>query len=76
MGAERLNDQVVARLGQERGLGRRRSRDLSETERGQKLSGHSLRAGLASSAEVDKTLCAEAAWPRLGRDETQISATA
>jgi integrase len=28
--------------------------DLSETERGKKFSGHSLRAGLASSAEVDE----------------------
>jgi hypothetical protein len=29
--------------------------DLSEGERGQKFSGHSLRAGLASSAEVDES---------------------
>ncbi|MGQ3293922.1 MAG: tyrosine-type recombinase/integrase, partial [Shinella sp.] len=28
--------------------------DLSEAERGQKFAGHSLRAGLASSAEVDE----------------------
>jgi hypothetical protein len=28
--------------------------DLSDGELGQKLSGHSLRAGLASSAEVDE----------------------
>lgn len=28
--------------------------DLSEGERGQKFSGHSLRIGLASSAEVDE----------------------
>lgn len=27
---------------------------LSESQRGQKFSGHSLRAGLASSAEVDE----------------------
>lgn len=30
VGAERLNDQEVARLGQTRGLGRPRARDLSE----------------------------------------------
>jgi integrase len=28
--------------------------DLSESERGEKFSGHSLRAGLASSVEVDE----------------------
>jgi integrase len=33
---------------------RRAQGDLSESERGQKFSGHSLRAGLASSAEVDE----------------------
>lgn len=53
-GAERLNDQEVARLVKRAALAAGVRGDLSEGERGQKFSGHSLRAGLASSAEVDK----------------------
>ncbi|MEO5759567.1 MAG: site-specific integrase [Mesorhizobium sp.] len=54
VGAERLNDQEVARLVKRAALAAGLRGDLSEDERGQKFSGHSLRAGLASSAEVDE----------------------
>ncbi|MER9657832.1 site-specific integrase [Mesorhizobium sp. M0152] len=54
VGAERLNDQEVARLVKRAALAAGVRGDLSESERGQKFSGHSLRAGLASSAEVDE----------------------
>ncbi len=54
VGAERLNDQEVARLVKRtvRAAGVRS--DLTAGERAEKFSGHSLRAGLASSAEVDE----------------------
>ncbi|MGX5850865.1 site-specific integrase [Mesorhizobium sp. PL10] len=54
MGADRLNDQEVARLVKRTALAAGVRGDLSEGDRGQKFSGHSLRAGLASSAEVDE----------------------
>ncbi len=54
VGAERLNDQEVARLVKRAALAAGIRGDLSESERGQKFAGHSLRAGLASSAEVDE----------------------
>ncbi len=54
VGAERLNDQEVARLVKRAALAAGVRGDLSEGEREQKFSGHSLRAGLASSAEVDE----------------------
>ncbi|MER9278382.1 site-specific integrase [Mesorhizobium sp. C280B] len=54
VGAQRLNDQEVARLVKRAALAAGVRGDLSEGERGQKFSGHSLRAGLASSAEVDE----------------------
>ncbi|MEI9425949.1 site-specific integrase [Mesorhizobium sp. Cs1299R1N1] len=54
VGADRLNDQEVARLVKRTALAAGVRGDLSEGERGQKFSGHSLRAGLASSAEVDE----------------------
>lgn len=54
VGADRLNDQEVARLVKRAALAAGVRGDLSEGERGQKFSGHSLRAGLASSAEVDE----------------------
>ncbi|MBA69770.1 MAG: integrase [Rhizobiales bacterium] len=54
VGQERLNDQEVARLVKRAALAAGVRGDLSETERGQKFAGHSLRAGLASSAEVDE----------------------
>ena len=54
VGSERLNDRHVARLVKRAALCAGVRADLSETEREEKFSGHSLRAGLASSAEVDE----------------------
>ena len=54
VGSERLNDQEVARLVKRAAMAAGVRGDLSEGERGQKFAGHSLRAGLASSAEVDE----------------------
>lgn len=54
VGANRLNDQEVARLVKRAALAAGVRGDLSEDEREEKFSGHSLRAGLASSAEVDE----------------------
>ncbi|MER8884761.1 site-specific integrase [Mesorhizobium sp. M0816] len=54
VGADRLNDQEVARLVKRTALAAGVRGDLSEGERAKKFAGHSLRAGLASSAEVDE----------------------
>jgi integrase len=54
VGADRLNDQEVARLVKRTALAAGVRGDLSEGERGKLFAGHSLRAGLASSAEVDE----------------------
>jgi integrase len=54
VGAERLNDQEVARLVKRTALAAGVRSDLSENDRARLFSGHSLRAGLASSAEVDE----------------------
>ncbi len=54
VGAERLNAQEVARLVKRAALAAGVRGDLSESERQLKFSGHSLRAGLASSAEADE----------------------
>ena len=54
VGPDRMNDQEVGRLVKRAALAAGVRGDLSETERGQKFAGHSLRAGLASSAEVDE----------------------
>lgn len=54
VGSERLNDKEVARLVKRAAMAAGVRGDLSETERAFKFSGHSLRAGLASSAEVDE----------------------
>ncbi|MBP1861584.1 site-specific integrase [Rhizobium herbae] len=54
VGPDRLNDKEVARLVKSAVLAAGVRGDLSESERGEKFSGHSLRAGLASSAEVDE----------------------
>ncbi|TJV46253.1 MAG: integrase [Mesorhizobium sp.] len=54
VGADRLNDQEVARLVKRTALAAGVRGDLPEGERGKLFSGHSLRAGLASSAEVDE----------------------
>src|SRR3984885_7372040 len=52
--ADRLTDKHVARLVKRTALAAGVRGDLSEAERKQKFSGHSLRAGLATSAEVDE----------------------
>ncbi|MEI9402620.1 site-specific integrase [Mesorhizobium argentiipisi] len=54
VGADRLNDQEVARLVKRTALATGVRGDLSEGQRGMMFAGHSLRAGLASSAEVDE----------------------
>lgn len=54
VGPDRLNDQEVARLVKKTALAAGVRGDLSEAERGEKFAGHSLRAGLASSAEIDE----------------------
>lgn len=54
VGPNRLNDQEIARLVKRTALAAGVRGDLSEGERQQKFAGHSLRAGLASSAEVDE----------------------
>jgi integrase len=54
VGPDRLNDQEVARLVKKAALTAGVRGDLSECERTKLFAGHSLRAGLASSAEVDE----------------------
>jgi len=54
VGAERLADRHVARLIKRTALAAGVRGDLTEGERERRFSGHSLRAGLASSAEVDE----------------------
>ncbi len=54
VGAKRLNGQEVARLVKRTALAAGVRGDLAEGERANLFAGHSLRAGLASSAEVDE----------------------
>lgn len=54
VGPNRLTDQQVARLVKRAALAAGVRGDLPEGEREEKFAGHSLRAGLASSAEVDE----------------------
>ena len=54
VGAERLHDQEVARLVKRTALAAGVRGDLPEQERARLFAGHSLRAGLASSAEVEE----------------------
>jgi integrase len=55
VGPDRLNDKHVARLVKRTALNAAGVRgDLSEADRQHKFSGHSLRAGLASAAELDE----------------------
>ncbi len=54
VGPDRLTDKHVARLVKQTAMAAGVRGDLSESERAEKFSGHSLRAGLASSAEVDE----------------------
>ncbi len=52
--SEQLNDRHVARLIKRLAVAAGVRGDLSERDRTEKFSGHSLRAGLASSAEIDE----------------------
>jgi integrase len=54
VGSERLDDKHVARLVQSAAMKAGVRSDLPEAERKALFAGHSLRAGLASSAEVDE----------------------
>ena len=54
VGADRMVDKHVARLVKRTAMAAGVRGDLAEGERRNKFSGHSLRAGLASSAEVDE----------------------
>jgi integrase len=54
VGSDRLTDRHVARLVKRTALAAGIRSDLPEAERGEKFAGHSLRAGLASTAEVDE----------------------
>ena len=54
VGSERLNDQEVARLVKRTALTAGVRGDLPEGQRSKLFAGHSLRSGLASSAEVDE----------------------
>ena len=54
VGSERLNDQEVARLVKRTALAAGVRGDLPEAQREKLFAGHSLRSGLASSAEVDE----------------------
>lgn len=54
VGSERLNDKEVARLVKRSAMAAGIRSDLAEIERHLRFSGHSLRAGLASSAEIDE----------------------
>ena len=54
VGSEQLNDRHVARLIKRLAVAAGVRGDLSERERQEKFAGHSLRAGLASSAEIDE----------------------
>jgi integrase len=53
-GPDRLTDKHVARLVKRTAMAAGVRADLPEAERERKFAGHSLRAGLASSAEVDE----------------------
>ena len=53
-GPDRLTDKHVARLVKRTALAAGVRGDLSEAERRQKFSGHSLRAGLATAAQADE----------------------
>jgi integrase len=54
VGPDRLSGQEVARLVKRTAIAAGVRGDLSETDREKLFGGHSLRAGLASSAEVDE----------------------
>lgn len=54
VGSDRLNDKHIARLVKQAAVDAGIRGDLSEAERHLMFSGHSLRAGLASSAEIEE----------------------
>jgi integrase len=54
VGVDRLNDRHVARLVKSAAMAAGVRGDLPEGERAEKFAGHSLRAGLASSAEIEE----------------------
>jgi len=54
VGPDRLNDRQVARLVKQVALSAGVRADLPEKDRAEKFAGHSLRSGLASSAEVEE----------------------
>jgi integrase len=56
IGAERLSDKHVARLVQRTALAAGVRGDLPEGERRLAFAGHSLRAGLATAADVEEAL--------------------
>jgi integrase len=54
VGGDRMNDRHIARLVKSAALAAGVRGDLPEVERAGKFAGHSLRAGLASSVEIDE----------------------
>ena len=76
VGAERLNDQEVARLVKRTALAAGVRGDLSEGERGEKFCRPFVARRPRLLGRGRRALCAEAARPRLGRDDPQIPAPA
>jgi len=74
VGTERLNDKEVARLVKRAAMAAGVRGDLSEIGRAIKFSGHSLRAGLASSAEVDERYVQNSSVMLQRRSHADISA--
>lgn len=77
--AERLTDKHVVRLVHKCALAAGLRGDLTEGERRLAFGGHSLRAGLASSAQIEEAHVQKHlghARPRLGRNDPPLSAQA
>jgi integrase len=72
VGPDRLADKHVARLVKHAALTAGVRADLPEGERANKFAGHSLRAGLASSAAMDERYVQKTAGSRFGRDDTPL----
>ena len=72
--SERLTDKHVARLVQKTALAAGIRGDLSEGERKRAFGGHSLRAGLASSAQIEEAHVPEPPRPRQRRNDPPIPA--
>ena len=73
VGAESLNDRHVARLVKRLAVAAGVRGDLSERDREEKFSWHSLPAGLASSAEIDERY-PETPRPRVGGNDPPLPA--